>query len=113
MENIKSPDWWAWKPLKIIQTISGASGNNFRRTDPLFRYLNDNLPADINNVGSSSIATEWSFLSFFSQLSYAYDSRYVLSASVRRDGSSRFGPNNRWGTFPPFQLPGISPTSLF
>ncbi|MBK6390309.1 MAG: TonB-dependent receptor [Saprospiraceae bacterium] len=36
----------------------------------------------------------------FSQLSYAYDSRYVLSASVRRDGSSRFGPNNRWGTFP-------------
>ncbi|MBK7373748.1 MAG: TonB-dependent receptor [Saprospiraceae bacterium] len=78
----------------------GASGNNFRRTDPLFRYLNDNLPADINNVGSSGIATEWSLLSFFSQLSYAYDSRYVLSASVRRDGSSRFGPNNRWGTFP-------------
>ncbi|MBK6390308.1 MAG: hypothetical protein IPF70_06960 [Saprospiraceae bacterium] len=64
MENIKSPDWWAWKPLKNHTDYLGASGNNFRRTDPLFRYLNDNLPADINNVGSSGIATEWSLLSF-------------------------------------------------
>lgn len=78
----------------------GASGNNFRRTDPLFRYLNDNLPVDIKNVGSSGIATEWSLLSYFSQIGYSYDSRYVLSASIRRDGSSRFGPLNRWGTFP-------------
>jgi TonB-linked SusC/RagA family outer membrane protein len=78
----------------------GASGNNFRRTDPLFRYINDNLPVEIGNVGASGIATEWSLLSYFSQIGYAYDSRYVLSASIRRDGSSRFGPDNRWGTFP-------------
>jgi TonB-linked SusC/RagA family outer membrane protein len=78
----------------------GASGNNFRRTDQLFRYLNDNLPAEINNVGASGIATEWSLLSYFTQFGYAYNSRYILSASVRRDGSSRFGVNNRWGLFP-------------
>lgn len=78
----------------------GASANNFRRTDPLFRYINGSLPAELGNVNASGIATEWSLLSFFGQAGFSYDSRYVVSASVRRDGSSRFGPNNRWGTFP-------------
>ena len=78
----------------------GASGNNFRRTDPLFRYINGSLPVELNNIGASGIATEWSLLSFFGQASYSFDRRYVVSASVRRDGSSRFGPNNRWGTYP-------------
>ena len=78
----------------------GASGNNFRRTDPLFRYINGSLPVELTNIGASGIATEWALLSFFGQAGYAFDNRYVLSASLRRDGSSRFGPNNRWGTYP-------------
>jgi TonB-dependent starch-binding outer membrane protein SusC len=78
----------------------GASANNFRRTDSLFRYINGSLPKELGNVNASGIATEWALLSFFGQASYAYDSRYVLSASLRRDGSSRFGPENRWGTYP-------------
>ncbi len=78
----------------------GASGNNFRRTDLLFRYINGSLPAALGNVNASGIATEWALMSYFAQAGYSFDSRYVLSASVRRDGSSRFGPNNRWGTFP-------------
>ena len=78
----------------------GASANNFRRTDSLFRYINASIPADLNNIGASGVATEWSLLSYFGQVGYTFDNRYVLGASVRRDGSSRFGPNNRWGTFP-------------
>ena len=78
----------------------GASGNNFRRTDLLFRYINGSLPAALGNVNASGIATEWALMSYFAQAGYSFDNRYVLSASVRRDGSSRFGPNNRWGTFP-------------
>jgi len=78
----------------------GASANNFRRTDPLFRYINSNLPVEISNVGASGVATEWSLMSYFGQAAYSYSSRYILSASLRRDGSSRFGPNNKWGTFP-------------
>jgi TonB-dependent starch-binding outer membrane protein SusC len=78
----------------------GASANNFRRTDPLFRYINGSLPIDLANVGTSGIATEWALLSYFGQAGYSFDSRYVISASVRRDGSSRFGANNRWGTYP-------------
>ncbi|WP_346713735.1 TonB-dependent receptor [Mediterranea massiliensis] len=38
--------------------------------------------------------------SLFARLSYNYADRYLFSASVRRDGSSRFGPSNRWATFP-------------
>ncbi len=78
----------------------GASANNFRRTDPLFRYINASDPVDIDNVGASGTATEWALLSFFGQVGYSFKNRYVLSAAVRRDGSSRFGLNNRWGTFP-------------
>lgn len=78
----------------------GASANNFRKTDPLFRYLNASTAVDIKNLGVSGIATEWSLLSYFAQANYSFDSRYVISASLRRDGSSRFGKNNRWANFP-------------
>lgn len=78
----------------------GASANNFISTDPLFRYIDASIPVEINNIGASGIATEWALLSWFGQVGYSYKSRYVLSAAIRRDGSSRFGRNNRWGTFP-------------
>ena len=78
----------------------GASASNFRRTDPLFRYIDASTPIDLKNIGASGIATEWALLSYFGQAGYSYGRRYVLSAALRRDGSSRFGPNNRWGVFP-------------
>lgn len=77
-----------------------ASANNFFRTDPLFRYINNSVAADLENLGASGIETEWALLSYFSQGAISYDNRYVLNGAVRRDGSSRFGPANRWGVFP-------------
>jgi len=38
-------------------------------------------------------------LSFFAKVNYDYNNKYLLSATIRRDGSSRFGPDNRWATF--------------
>jgi TonB-linked SusC/RagA family outer membrane protein len=78
----------------------GASANNFRRSDPLFRYIDASNPEALENLGVSGIATEWALLSYFAQAGYSFKSRYVLSAAIRRDGSSRFGPNNRWSAFP-------------
>src|SRR5690606_37239010 len=52
------------------------------------------------NVSVSSGVQEWALLSYLARLNYSYKGRYLLTASVRRDGSSRFGPNNRWGNFP-------------
>ena len=48
---------------------------------------------------ASSDFTEYSFSSIFSRLDYNYNLKYYLTGSVRRDGSSRFGKNNRYGTF--------------
>ncbi len=52
------------------------------------------------NQGIGAGAGEWSIESYFARVNYSFDSRYAISATIRRDGSSSFGPNNRWGTFP-------------
>jgi TonB-linked SusC/RagA family outer membrane protein len=44
--------------------------------------------------------SEWSLLSYLGRVNYTYAGKYLLSATVRRDGSSRFGSRNKWGTFP-------------
>ena len=43
---------------------------------------------------------EWALISYLSRVIYDYDSKYLISASLRRDGSSRFGANSKWGYFP-------------
>lgn len=45
-------------------------------------------------------ANEWALLSLMGRVNYSYNNKYLLTATVRRDGSSRFGKDNRYGTFP-------------
>lgn len=60
------------------------------------------------NIGSEDFQTnsgtgaEYTSNSFFGRLLYSYANRYLFQANVRRDGSSRFAKNYRWGTFPSF-----------
>lgn len=50
---------------------------------------------------TSSVTTSTlRMISFYGRINYSYKSRYLLQATVRRDGSSAFGENNRWATFP-------------
>ncbi|WP_421826805.1 SusC/RagA family TonB-linked outer membrane protein [Larkinella sp.] len=51
-------------------------------------------------TSGTSSASEWSLLSYLGRINYNFSDRYFLSASLRRDGSSRFGANNKWGYFP-------------
>ena len=44
--------------------------------------------------------TEWALLSYMARVNYSYEDRYLLTATICRDGSSRFGKKHRWGTFP-------------
>ncbi len=46
----------------------------------------------------------WRFISFFTRFNYMYKSRYIAQATLRADGSSRFGKNNKYGYFPTFAL---------
>lgn len=68
-----------------------------------------NFPNDlvqtINAGVVSSAATtalEWSLLSYLGRVNYDYAGKYLFTATIRTDGSSRFGANNRWGVFPSF-----------
>lgn len=58
------------------------------------------LNAGTTYSGVRSLATEWSMISYLSRLNYNFKNKYFLSAAIRRDGSSRFGDNNKWGYFP-------------
>ncbi len=73
-------------------------------TDPDNVYLN--MAQDTVWVANGG-ATHSSLLSTFGRLTYDYQSRYSLTAIVRRDGSSKFGPNNRYGVFPSVGLSWI------
>lgn len=64
-----------------------------------YPYLNVG-PADFQT--NSGTGTRYTSNSFFGRVLYSFDDRYLLQANVRRDGSSRFDKNYRWGTFPSF-----------
>jgi len=62
-------------------------------------FINSVLPANRQN-SSASDGTDHRINSLFSRLQYNYDEKYLLTALIRRDGSSRFGANNKFGYFP-------------
>jgi len=70
-------------------------------------FPNDNIKT-INAAGliTSAFNTkeQWALLSYLARVNYNFDDRYLLTATFRRDGSSRFGVDSRWGTFPSVSL---------
>jgi TonB-linked SusC/RagA family outer membrane protein len=78
-----------------------ASRGGYFTDDPNYRTLNNG--ASINSA-NSQYYTPTTLLSQFLRADYAFMDRYMLSATVRRDGSSRFGTTNRYGVFPSFSL---------
>ncbi|MGX5821019.1 SusC/RagA family TonB-linked outer membrane protein [Chitinophaga lutea] len=75
------------------ETFASFSGTNFPDDD--IKTLN----AAATLTGGTDKA-EWALLSYLARVNYAYKDKYLLTATIRSDGSSRFGANNRWGTFP-------------
>lgn len=65
-------------------------------------FPNDNITSLNAGIVNSGLTTDtaWSLFSYFLRVNYAWRDRYILAASIRRDGSSRFGKNNKYGTFP-------------
>ncbi|MNK13842.1 TonB-dependent Receptor Plug Domain protein [compost metagenome] len=65
-------------------------------------YMDDSLLEDINAAGRIDILqsqTQYRFLSGFARLGWTFDQKYVVNGTIRRDGSSRFGPGNKYGNF--------------
>lgn len=77
------------------------NGYNYSYPNDLFEYNNMGLGLALKegNATMSTNRTMSKLASFFARVNYSYDSKYILALSIREDGSSKFGPNNRWGTF--------------
>lgn len=86
---------------------SEITGSNF--PDDRIQTINMAL---VKNNPSMDIQ-EWSMISYLARLNYDYKGRYLLNASIRRDGSSRFGRNNKWGNFPSVSLGWVASEEEF
>ena len=82
---------------KNAETILQVGASDFP-TDEVPLISAGNVSSGINYT------SEWSMLSWLARVNYSFDKKYLVTATVRRDGSSRFGVNNRWGTFPSFSV---------
>ena len=72
--------------------------DNVTATDYPNDYIHTVNGGTVTKGGSDK--TQWSIASYLARVQYNYEGRYMLSAAIRTDGSSRFGKNNRWGYFP-------------
>lgn len=105
---------WVWENTATYSKVTdnhsfdiliGQSAQKYK--DDYTYILGTNYPDDkIKTLNAAATITgngdinEWALLSYIGRLNYNYKGKYLLSAAIRRDGSSRFGSNNRWGNFP-------------
>src|SRR5690606_35099710 len=91
-----------------FELLGGFSNQRFRHDRTRVQadtYADDRINTvqggiNISKGGTNSGVEEWSLTSLLSRLTYDYNQKYLFTASIRGDGSSRFGADNRWGIFP-------------
>src|SRR5690554_692070 len=77
------------------ETYKSLTGTGNEFPNDVIPFLNSAIR---RNAGSGEAS--WSLMAYFGRVNYSYLDKYLLSASYRREGSSRFGINNKWGNFP-------------
>lgn len=77
---------------------SWINGSHYR--DAIIQTLNAANKIAWDNTGSG--ASQWRIMSYFGRASYNFDSKYLFTANIRADGSSKLHPGHRWGAFPSF-----------
>ena len=78
--------------------LEGFSNNGI---DPKYQ---DQISGESNQTYMNTFATENELQSFFGRINYGFDNKYLLTATMRADGSSKFGGNNKYGYFPSVAL---------
>ncbi|SHF16217.1 SusC/RagA family TonB-linked outer membrane protein [Dysgonomonas macrotermitis] len=84
-----------------VDITAGYDHQYWKTTTPA--YSEYNTVGDIQKTTAAKDERH-ALISYYGRLNYSYDSRYMLTATVRSDGTSRFNPDNRWGTFPSVAL---------
>ncbi|MEN9914854.1 MAG: hypothetical protein RL528_1618 [Bacteroidota bacterium] len=89
---------------QIDNSVNGSKTNLVFPGDPKFAYINNTenplTVADITTTGQDRNAGGGAIQSFFARAQYDYKEKYLLSATMRADGSSNFAEDKRWGYFP-------------
>jgi TonB-linked SusC/RagA family outer membrane protein len=80
-----------------LYSTFNAAGNNYLVPDLLDNQLGSGNPTQ-QTIGSDK--TEYKIISLLGRINYNYDGRFYVTASLRRDGSDKFGVNHQWGNFP-------------
>lgn len=92
-----------YEAIKNNNTFLQGTIAGFITTDQNAWYIQDAL-ADPGTKNVFSNGGFSSIVSTFAKVDYSFDDKYIVSATIRRDGSSRFGPSNRYGVFPAFSV---------
>jgi TonB-dependent starch-binding outer membrane protein SusC len=111
-QNFISENTFTYDKTLDKHKINLLAGYTFQKEAETYTKVNasgitiDNLT---NISAGTSFAVEskraiWTQISYLSRFLYDYDNKYLLSLSIRKDGSSRFGDNSKWGTFPAVSL---------
>jgi len=87
-----------------LEVMGGYTYQDWKRTDHSFNVTNYNGDYIVSEPTYPKYINQNTLISFFGRLNYNLMEKYLLTATVRRDGSSRFSTNNRWGTFPSVAL---------
>lgn len=83
---------------KNTSNYNDIQAHGFPNDDFGYKFLNGAYSKDQTVLASDFVTT--SLLSFYARADYNYDQRYFATATLRFDGSSKFGPDHKWGTFP-------------
>ncbi|TRX21656.1 SusC/RagA family TonB-linked outer membrane protein [Flavobacterium franklandianum] len=84
----------------LENTYEGFGAQRQGFVTDLFGYNNLGAGSDYQLGDVYSYKGKSNLISLFARANYSYDSRYMITGTIRRDGSSRFGENNKWGVFP-------------
>ena len=88
-----------------FDVLAGYSYNNYQTKNYNFAsYYADGTKQPNSDPTFAYDIPEHTLLSYFGRANFTYNDRYLLTATIRRDGSSRFGPGHKWGTFPSIAL---------
>ncbi len=104
------------KTFNELHKVSLMGGYSWEQSDnndgfglTVYNFYNDDLKyynlgyannMDMSGINSGYTLSTLRMISFYGRLNYSFNSKYLLQATIRRDGSSAFGKNNRWATFP-------------
>jgi TonB-linked SusC/RagA family outer membrane protein len=114
-ENTSSSNQWNWvNTLTYSKSIdkhtftaiagTDALKGNFRNSSIITSGVPDNEPyinaSDFNTRTAYGNPGDYTLVSYIGRLTYDYSGKYLLNANIRQDGSSNFGPNNKYGIFP-------------